>query len=497
MDTYEKELKTKHAKIVSFYRDHPSIDFEKANLLLIDFLDSMFNHVTNDLDSNINSQILSYMATTQNEIRDIKSNVSNITDSMSKINEQTVQTMNSQLQTIKSEYIDEVRSLNNSSNMTTSEKLSNIVEKNSAFILDKTTILLNDIIPRTSDSEHTRIREFLQLQMSELHKQIAEDTTNIAKSSNGEHFMKNFLDSFEGKYNTMVQTIQQPMFSYVSASEERLTSNINSVKDLSTSSLTAQKSVFDELNLFLNKYNMSSNKGKYGESNLCSVLNELFPSAEVQDTTGTKASGDFIVKRMDKSPVLVETKEYNHNVNKEEIAKFIRDIDTQNMNGIFVSQYSGITFKNNYHIDIHKGNILVYVQHCEYSPDKLRIAFDIIDYLSNKVQELNTNETNNITKEVLDDINQEYQTFITQRETLQMTLKDFQKRMNSQIDSLKLPALDKYLDTKYAYVQERSFTCDMCNAFTGSNKQSLSAHKRGCKKKHQSLSNTVVSEENA
>jgi len=309
------------------------------------------------------------MATTQNEIRDIKSNVSNITDSMSKINEQTVQTMNSQLQTIKSEYIDEVRSLNNSSNMTTSEKLSNIVEKNSAFLLDKTTILLNDIIPRTSDSEHTRIREFLQLQMSELHKQIAEDTTNIAKSSNGEHFMKNFLDSFEGKYNTMVQTIQQPMFSYVSASEERLTSNINSVKDLSTSSLTAQKSVFDELNLFLNKYNMSSNKGKYGESNLCSVLNELFPSAEVQDTTGTKASGDFIVKRMDKSPVLVETKEYNHNVNKEEIAKFIRDIDTQNMNGIFVSQYSGITFKNNYHIDIHKGNILVYVQHCEYSPD--------------------------------------------------------------------------------------------------------------------------------
>jgi len=73
--------------------------------------------------------------------------------------------------------------------------------------------------------------------------------------------------------------------------------------------------------------------------------------------------------------------------------------------------------------------------------------------------------------------------FITQRETLQMTLKDFQKKMNSQIDSLKLPSLDKYLDTKYAYVQERSFTCDLCNAFTGSNKQSLSVHKRGCRKK--------------
>lgn len=482
------ELKTKHSKIVSFYRDHPSVDFEKANLLLVDFLDSIFNHVTNDLGSNINSQILSYMTTSQNEIQDIKTNMSLLTDSMSKNYEQTLQNINSQLQTIKSDYIDEIRTLNTNSNMSTGEKLSNIVEKNNALLLDKTTLILNDIIPRTSDSEHTRIREFLQLQMAELHKQINEETVNITKSSNGEQFMKNFLESFETRYNSMVQSIQQPMFSYVSASEERITNNINSVKDLSTTSLTAQNNVFGELSQFLSKYNMSSNKGKYGESNLCSVLNELFPSAEIQDTTGQKASGDFIVKRIEKDPVMVETKDYSHNVNKEEIAKFIRDIDTQNMNGIFISQYSGITFKHNYHIDIHKGKILVYVQHCQYSPDKLRVAFDIIDYLSNKVKELNINETNNITKEVLDDINSEYQTFLTQRETLQMTLKDFQKKMNSQIDALKLPSLDKYLDTKYAYVQDRSFTCDICNAFTGSNKQSLSAHKRGCRKRNQVVS---------
>ena len=491
MSDFPKELKTKHAKIVSFYKDHPSIDFEKANLLLVDFLDSIFNHVTNDLGSNINSQILSYMTTTQNEIMDIKANVSVLNDSVSKINEQTIQSIKNQLQSIKTEYIDEIRTLNNNTNLSTSEKLSNIVEKNNAFLLDKTTLLLNDIIPRTSNSEHTRIREFLQLQMAELHKQISEDTINITKTYNGEQFMKGFLDSFESKYNSMVQSIQQPMFSYVSASEERITNNINSVKDLSTTSLSAQNNVFGELSQFLNKYNMSSNKGKYGESNLYSVLNELFPSAEVQDTTGMKASGDFIVKRIDKDPVMVETKDYNHNVNKEEIAKFIRDIDVQNMNGIFVSQYSGITFKHNYHIDIHKGKILVYIQHCEYSPDKLRVAFDIIDYLSNKVQELNMDETNNIPKEVLDDINQEYQTFITQRETLQMTLKDFQKKMNSQIDALKFPSLDKYLETKYAYVQERSFTCDICNAFTGSNKQSISAHKRGCRKKIPNTSSEV------
>ncbi len=127
---------------------------------------------------------------------------------------------------------------------------------------------------------------------------------------------------------------------------------------------------------------MSSNKGKYGEQNLCSILNTMFPSAEVQDTTGTKASGDFLLRRIDKPQILFENKEYKANIDKEEVSKFIRDIDTQNTNGIFLSQYSGITFKQNYQIDLHKGNILIYVQHCEYSPERIRIAIDIIDYLS-------------------------------------------------------------------------------------------------------------------
>jgi hypothetical protein len=72
-------------------------------------------------------------------------------------------------------------------------------------------------------------------------------------------------------------------------------------------------------------------------------------------------------------------------------------------------------------------------------------------------------------------------------------LKDFNKKMSSQIDGIRMPALDKYLDSKYAYVKTRTHVCDICNDFTGSNKQSISAHKRGCRKKHLS-SNTVVTD---
>jgi hypothetical protein len=120
--------------------------------------------------------------------------------------------------------------------------------------------------------------------------------------------------------------------------------------------------VFDELSEFLGKYKGSSNKGKFGENQLGSTLNSMFPNAEVVNTSGQKASGDFIMKRIERPSILFENKEYDYNIPKDEIAKFIRDIDTQDVNGIFISQNSGITFKQNFQIDIHKGNILVYIQ---------------------------------------------------------------------------------------------------------------------------------------
>jgi hypothetical protein len=163
------------------------------------------------------------------------------------------------------------------------------------------------------------------------------------------------------------------------------------------------------------------------------------------------------------------------------------------MHGIFTSQYSGIAFKQNFQIDINKGNVLVYIQHCEYSSDKIRIAVDIIDNLSVKLQDLNMdNENNTISKEVLDDINIEYQAFIHQKEMMLTLLKDYNKKMTAQIEDIKLPCLDKYLSHKYAYVKTNCFVCDLCNIFNATTKQSLSAHKRGCVKKSKPDNNILT-----
>jgi FtsZ-binding cell division protein ZapB len=292
-----------------------------------------------------------------------------------------------------------------------------------------------------------------------------------------------------------MQTIQQPLYAFFTASENRINQNIEVLKETTSTSLSSQAKLQDELSEFLGKYNVSSNKGKYGEQNLYNILNTIFQTADIRDTTGIKSSGDFIMERLDKPTILFENKDYKQNINKEEIAKFIFDIDNQNTHGIFLSQYSGIAFKQNYQIDIHKGKVLVYVQNCEYSIDKIRIAVDIIDNLSLKIQDLNQDEENNtISKEILDSINEEYQIYISQKENMLVLLRDFQKKMTTQIEDIKFPELDKYLSQKYAYVKARCFVCDLCNNFNASNKQSLSAHKRGCLKKHKpgNLENVMI-----
>lgn len=481
----EYEIVINNKKIHTFYQDHPNIDFERVNLMLIDFLDTLFNNVTSDLDSNINSQLLSYMSNNKQEIDNIKHSMTSLKETMSKMNIDNMNSINTQLSNIKKEYIDDVRDVICNNNIKTDEKLGILIEKNNSHLLDKTNILLNDIIPKNQERSNLQ----LYSNIKDFHSKMNEEITKMFNSSNNDKSIHTFLANFENKYASMLQTIQQPLFSFFTASEDRITKNIDFIKETSMNTQTAQKPILDELSEFLGKYNMSSNKGKYGEHNLCSILTSMFPSAEIQDTTGIKASGDFIVRRLDKPTILFENKEYKANIDKDEIAKFIRDIDTQNVNGVFISQYSGISFKQNYQIDIHKGNILVYLQNCEYSSDKIRIATDIIDSLSVKVQEMNIDDNNNISKEMLDDINEEYQSFILQKESLITCLKDFQKKMNSQIESLKLPTLDKYLDTKYAYVKTRNFSCELCNSFIGSSKQSISAHKRGCKKKL--TSNTI------
>jgi hypothetical protein len=239
----------------------------------------------------------------------------------------------------------------------------------------------------------------------------------------------------------------------------------------------------------LRKMDNSSFKGKIGESLVLHILQNLYPSADLTFVGNTKETGDFMLERRGKPKILIENKNWDTNVPRDEVEKFMRDTATQNCCGLFLSQHTGIANKENFEINIHEGNVLLYVHHVNNDADTIKVSIDILDHFKEQLDEIGTDkELETMPKEVLDKINEEYNAIKTKKLAIMKHVKDFQTSMTKEIDSIEIPTLKMYLSSRYASA-DTLFNCENCN-YVGSSKQSLSAHKRFCKK---SLNNTVDS----
>ena len=279
--------------------------------------------------------------------------------------------------------------------------------------------------------------------------------------------------------------MQQPILNYITSSEERLSTNITQLKDNNQLNSFTQDKINEQLTDFLNKYNTnnSTHIGKLGEDKLCGVLNKIFPSSHIENTSTKSKHGDFILKRNNMIDILFENKQYTANVPRDEVFKFIRDCDDNNYSGILVSNTSGIATKNNFQIDIHDKNILIYLHYANYNEDIIHTAVDILDYLSNAISNIDPSTFNPLTDEQLLDINQEFQTFLNQKETVINYIRDTNKRLIQQILDIELPSLHKYLSSKFATTKTLDLKCNICNKFTGKNNKSLASHKKTCTSK--------------
>jgi hypothetical protein len=378
---------------------------------------------------------------------------------------------------IKREYVDEMKNA-----MTTI--LSDKFEKSSATLLnqinletvslitsqvvDKTNSLLNQIVPEGNHSIVKQLGDDIQRFYLSINEEIKILMNGTIKAEQLDAFFHNF----DAKYGRMTQSIQTPILQVLSMNDERINKNINKQQE------TQEKMLFN-LEEFLNKYkNNSSLKGKFSENLLQKVIIQMFPTAEIVDTSKMIHTGDLVVKREKHDDILFENKDYADNVSTEEVNKFIGDCEKQKMHGIILSQNTGIASKKNYHIDIVKGKILVYVHNVDYSQYKIQIAVDIIDTLSDKLKNtIVDKKENTVSKEVLEEINAEFGKFVLQKEAIITVVKDCQKKIIDEIKNISFPSLERFLSTKFG-ADQITYTCDVCNRFTTSSKKLLGSHKR-------------------
>jgi hypothetical protein len=459
-------LSTKNKRIVEFYKDHDELNFESVNILFVELFEKILDKNHCELNSLINNQILS--------------TVQNIEGTLGSINDQQqslLDTISLKLYETKNAYICDVREIISSHGSESNDRMNALIQQQNTQLIDKTALLLNDVVPKSNGHYYnqleTCIRDFRTAMNSETGK-ILENTDRSV-----------LVQSIESKTNSMMQQFQQPLFSLINSGEERISKNMDKLKEDSMGS----QNVLKELSDFLGKYKNSSIKGQYGETQLEGVLNKMYPSAGVYNTTGETAACDFRLERINAPVILVETKEYDRNVSIDEVKKFIRDIDFQKKHGIFISQKTGITSKQNYHIDIRGKNILVYIHNVDYNHEKIQIAVDIIDSLHSKIDDMHENsgmiDGFHVSKETVEDINREYTDFVGRKLAMISMMKDFQKRMLGELDEMKFPSLGKYLADKYGGVindSNETIKCNICNSYEAKNNRSLASHQRKCKK---------------
>lgn len=366
----------------------------------------------------------------------------------------------------------------------TNKKIVDFYEKNPKLDFEAMNLMLIDFIDQLQSNSNACISSI----NSQLLSSLNENKENLLQLNNAISNMETFTTT---KASTMLQGSQQPIYNMLSSCEERINTNINCFKDLTNLNQTKQCQMLNEMYECITKRSRPSSPQittEQGEDHLVIMLSQQYCTAEFNNMRNSQ----IIMKRHTKPNILLYNMSIERNVTQDEIKPFLQSIEEQNCHGVFLSENSGISSKTNYCIDIINGHIHVFVHNVNYSIDKIKIAIDLIDNLSVKMKQFNTNDRENmIPKDVLDEINKDFQMFLTQKEAIINVMKESHKKILAQLDEMKFTALEKYLSTKFTQTNvKQGFKCDLCKYFTANNLKALAAHKRGCARKN---TNTDVS----
>lgn len=497
----------KNNRIIDFYNKYPQIDIEKVNIMIVEMLENIILNFEGDITKNMVTEVFKKIQNQTTEITNMKEEFNNTIKNNSELTKSNQQIITNELSTIKdtlnklnsditklnsditnnvitkfyelkNNYVEDLKLIIDKSGSENILKILEKLEKENDKIVDKTTLIINDIVPKNISNYYLHHEIAIKNFKEDMTKQIEQlKETNIS--------IDKIQFIFTEKYNNLSSTIQNNILNYITTSEEKIKNTINEIKDISSQTNVQQENINNELIKFLSQYKIASKKGQFGENLLESILTSIFPSAEIINTTGDIGSGDFILQRKDKVKILLENKNYDStNISKKEVEKFINDIENQKCSGIMMSQRTGISSKQNFEIDINNGNVLIYIHNMNYDSDKILLACDIIDNLTEKIKDIEKTDNSIVLSEcALIKINEQYQKFISKREEIINYVNENTKTLITMIKTLELSDLNNILCSKFASTKISNntvFKCNRCNDKEFTTMRSLSNHKRYC-----------------
>ena len=156
-------------------------------------------------------------------------------------------------------------------------------------------------------------------------------------------------------------------------------------------------------------------------------------------------------------------------------------MNTQDMCGIMISQKTKIVYRDNYEIEIHNGNVAVYIHECEYDPYKIKIAVQIIDVFKRKIekQKIENGRSFTIDLEILEKINREFQVFNNKKSQHLAEIKNMFDTLTKSAEDMEFVTLDELLESHGLLSNVKKFICGKCPRIFKTAK-GLETHERQC-----------------
>jgi hypothetical protein len=427
-------MEISNRRIIDFCTKHPMFNVENVLLLFIDCIENAYSSTIPSLDSTLASQIVSGLKSLEEKVHGLDSTIS------IKQLEYYHKSME-----LKREYIDDVKNILTINN---TEKLLPVFKENNEIFINKLTLLFKEIIPKEQQvqTEHlqSNFKCIEQIISHELNKGVTKESID------------NILSIVEQKVSVLLSAVADNK-----KDDQLLTSKIDEM--------------LEKLG------NKTSTKGKISENMLRFNLQAVYPTAEIRNVSGTPHHGDFWILRKDKPSILIENKNHESTVPKDEVQKFIDNMNTQDMSGILISQKSKIVFRDNYEIEIYNGNIAVYINECNYDPYKIKIAVQIIDVFKQKIekQKIEYGSIVTIDVDVLHRINKEFQLFNIKKTQHVTEIKTMCETLIKSAEDMEFNSLDEFLESQGLLTNVKKFICGNCPR-TFKTRKGLDTHERQC-----------------
>jgi len=453
----------KSERAIKFYSDNPHIDFNTVNIIFIELLEKFVKNMSNTLNDTKTLDILK-------ELSDKMTKIENNTQEDRHIIQNMKSTIDSSISNQKDTIISSFRDIIKNNENENTKFIDNLISRNHDLLEQKITNNFKNL-PKDLENVILSKNELCQ-ELENTHLSLKKEIEPLLLEKNDKCIENLINNKYNELSNSITTNIQSIMSSHMNTQIVTNNSIIDKLKSM------------DKVEEYFEGQNNSNKKGKQGENRLEPILMNILSNANIINTSGIEESGDFIIERVDKSPILIDTKDYKTTVPKDEVDKIIRDIDKKKCNGILISQNSGIALKNDYEINIHNNFIIVFLHNVEYDENKISIAINIIDSLFPIVQQQANMEYESISCEQLNLNNKEFQSIISQKKKIIKTLQENTHNIINDISKIDIPTLSSILNTKFSQSDKLTYKCNICNDFIGKNSRALAAHKRGCIKKN-------------